>query len=98
MAKAENVVNPPQNPVASSNRMECALSGFRDAKANTKPMMKHPNKFTKKVPHGHLPGKAFIANKEKMYLAVPPMALPDNTNTRSRMGIIGYLGFLKRCS
>jgi hypothetical protein len=51
---AENVVKPPQNPVASNNRLvESIESGFvMDNPTNT-PIIRHPITFTDSVPKGN---------------------------------------------
>ncbi len=50
--KVEKVLNPPQKPVASSNRVEVFKSP-RTYKCDTKPITTHAKMFAKKVDQGN---------------------------------------------
>ena len=53
-ANAENVVNPPQNPVAISRVKFVELELFLFANPRMIPMSKHPKIFIVKVLHGNI--------------------------------------------
>lgn len=52
MAKAENVVNPPQNPAMSKGEKWVVCSGLEKYPAKI-PISKHPKIFTTNVPKGN---------------------------------------------
>ena len=78
LAKVEKVVNPPQRPVVSRRHQLLSVVDSFAKIPYRSPIMKHPNRFTVRVPHGKVEFCPFI--KEDMrYLATPPMKLPEPT-------------------
>ena len=76
----EKVVNPPQKPTVS-NRVQWFPSPDSLLKApQSKPIRKHPSRFTVSVPQGKPFADPFIAN-ETRYRAIPPKKLPVPTAT-----------------
>jgi hypothetical protein len=56
-AKAENVVNPPQNPTVKNNRHSVLIKLPFSAIPYTSPINRHPNTLTTNVPKGNEDGK-----------------------------------------
>jgi hypothetical protein len=63
-ANAENVVKPPQNPVAKSNFSSFVSFVVLIVAPKTIPIKRHPSILTKKVPSGKIDGKNCLTSKD----------------------------------
>jgi hypothetical protein len=76
LAKVENVVNPPQNPVMSKKRK--LLDGIIFA---NNPMQKHPKMLTVNVATGKEKGSGFTRKTDARNLNMLPTAPPAPTSS-----------------
>ena len=76
--QVENVVKPPQKPIVQNRARELPSSDVRPNIPDTKPIRKHPARFTISVPHGKPLLRLPIATEIK-YRAPPPKKLPKPT-------------------
>ena len=96
--KAENVVKPPQKPVANSNLISFEFCDpFRDI-PYTMPIIKHPNILTIKVPAGNRGEKYCFIYSDEINLNAPPKPLPNITVKIFLTEIICLSYFLKKYS
>lgn len=75
LAKVENVVNPPQNPVINRNRKL-----FDGIKLENKPMQKHPKILIMKVARGNAVKSALTTKTDVRKRNTLPTAPPAPTN------------------
>jgi hypothetical protein len=54
LAKVENVVKPPQNPIVSSKCHDVFVKPYLLNRANITPKIKHPSRLTVNIPHGNI--------------------------------------------
>ena len=76
--KVENVVNPPHTPTVRNNTQALFACELLLKIPHSRPIRRHPTRFTRSVPHGNPLLMPFIAT-EIRYLAAPPMKLPAPT-------------------
>ena len=76
---AENVVKPPQMPVARNNLQLFNRPASLTLMANTRPIIKLPMIFTDKVAYGNT---LEFTNKEKAYLSMEPILPPKPTSNK----------------
>ena len=78
LEKVENVVKPPHSPTVRNRPQDVVSVALRLSNPHSRPIIRHPNRFTARVAHGKPFPIPFIAS-DRRYLAVPPMKLPAPT-------------------
>ncbi|MCM1178583.1 MAG: hypothetical protein NC335_12720 [Bacteroides sp.] len=94
--KVENVVKPPQSPVARKICQQLPFAEYLAKTPETRPIIKHPARFTVNVPQGNPPPTCFI-NAETKYLRAPPAKLPEPAINIS-LSIIKTIVYLSKCN
>ena len=78
LEKVENVVKPPHSPTVRNRPQDVVSVALRLSSPHSRPIIRHPNRFTASVAHGNPFPIPFIASDTR-YLAIPPMKLPAPT-------------------
>lgn len=78
LEKVENVVKPPHSPTVRSRPQDVVSVALRLSSPHSRPIIRHPARFTASVAHGKPFPISFIASDTR-YLAIPPMKLPAPT-------------------
>ena len=94
LEKVENVVKPPQSPTVRNRPQDVVSVALRLSIPHSRPIIRHPNRFTASVAHGKPFPIPFIASDTR-YLAAPPMKLPAPTANMFLM--ISMLLFVNGC-
>ena len=71
-------MKPPHRPTVRNRPQDVVSVALRLSNPHSRPIIRHPNRFTASVAHGKPFPIPFIAS-DRRYLAVPPMKLPAPT-------------------